>query len=121
MLKSLISLFAEKFLQSKSEWVGHQAYPSRRVSLSTSLTIYVPPADGYLGFYKSNQSSDNSVDVFAFGTDDISIISRKTLAFTVSSSNMSFSGVIPVKKGCRTVISGTFAELWFSPAVGSKY
>ena len=120
MLKSLISLFAEKFLQSKSEWVGCQAYPSRRVTLSTGLTEYVPPADGYLGFYKSNQSSDNSVDVYAFGTDG-NIISRKTLGFTVSSSNITFSGVIPVKKGYRTVISGTFAELWFSPAVGSKY
>lgn len=115
-LKALVQLFAEKFLVSKKEWVGRQAYPSRRVSLSTSLTKYVPPADGYLGFYKSNQSSDNTVDIYASGTD-ANIISRNTLAF---SSNITYSGVIPVKKGYSVVISGTFAELWFSPAVGSK-
>ena len=120
MLKSLISLFAEKFLQSKSEWVGGQAYPSRRVSLSTSLTEYVPPADGYLGVYKSTQSSNNGVDVYAYGTDG-NIISRKTFALLASSPNISFSSVIPVKKGYRVVVSGTFAEIWFSPAVGSKY
>lgn len=120
MLKSLISLFAEKFLQSKSEWVGGQAYPSRRVSLSTSLTEYVPPADGYFGFYKSAQSSNNGVDVYAFGTGG-SIISRNTLALIGSPSNISYSGVIPVKKGYRVTASGTFAELWFSPSVGSKY
>lgn len=119
MLKSLISLFAEKFLQSKSEWVGGQAYPSRRVSLSTSLTEYVPPADGYFGFYKPVTSSDNSIDVYAYGTDS-NIISRNTLMLTLSSSNIYYSGVIPVKKGYRVTVSGTFAELWFSPAVGSK-
>ena len=120
MLKSLISLFAEKFLKNQSEWVGRQAYPSKRIHLSNGTTEYVPSGDGYLGFYKSNESSDNSIDIYSFGTDG-NIISRKTLGFTVSSSNITFSGVIPVKKGYRTVINGTFAELWFSPAVGSKY
>lgn len=28
MLKQLISLFAEKFITSRSEWVGGQGYPS---------------------------------------------------------------------------------------------
>ena len=118
-LKSLISLFAEKFFQNKSEWVGRQAYPSKRIQLSNSTTEYVPPGDGYLGFYKSNESSDNSIDIYSFGSDG-KIISRKTLGFSVSPSNITFSGVIPVKKGYRVVVSGTFTEMWFSPAVGSK-
>lgn len=120
MLKGLISLFAEKFLQSKSEWLGRQAFPSRRIALSNNTLEYVPPADGYLGIYKSVNSSDNSVDVYSFGPDG-NIISRKTLAISATAGIFTFSGIIPVKKGYRIVISGTFTEVWFSPAVGSKY
>lgn len=119
MLKSLISLFAEKFLQNKSEWVGRQAYPSKRIQLSDSTTEYVPPADGYFGVYRNKEASGNSIDIFTFGTGG-KIISRTTLAFSVASVSFAFSGVIPVKKGYKIVISGTFSELWFSPAVGSK-
>lgn len=120
MLKALVQFFAEKFLQNKSEWVGRQAYPSKRITFSLSTSEYIPPADGYLGFYKSKGNSDYSVDVYAFGTDG-NIVSRKTLALSASAGDFTFSGVLPVKKGYRLVISGTFNELWFSPAVGSKY
>lgn len=54
MLKSLISLFAEKFLQNKSKWIGSQA----NFSVSTpgtvfqvvhnSAQIYTPPEDGWI-------------------------------------------------------------------------
>lgn len=119
MLKALVQLFAEKFIESKSEWIGRQAYPSRRVTLSTSLTEYVPPADGYVGIYRNKETPSNSVDVYSYGADG-NIVSRKTLAFLYNSDAFAFSGVIPVKKGYRIVISGTFNEIWFSPAVGSK-
>ena len=118
MLKSLISLFAEKFLQSKSEWVGGQAYPSRRVSLSTSLTEYVPPSDGILGFYKPSDNVNKTIDIYSHGTGG-DIVSRSTFS-TSSENGYTISGTIPVKKGYIVVISGTFSELWFSPAVGSK-
>lgn len=56
MLKSLISLFAEKFLQSKSEWVGNQAMPddsAERVIYTpqSSPGEYVAPRDGYVTLY----------------------------------------------------------------------
>lgn len=38
MLKSLISIFAEKFLQNKSEWVGNQAMPDD----SAERIVYTP-------------------------------------------------------------------------------
>lgn len=119
MLKELISLFSDSFIKNKSEWIGRQAYTSRRISLSTGAKQYEPPADGWLGFYKSNTSTGTYVDIFAYGTDG-NIVSRKTLALSASAGYFTFSGVLPVKKGYRIVISGSFDELWFSPAVGSK-
>lgn len=120
MLKELISLFSDSFIKNKSEWIGRQAYPSRRVNLSTDLSEYVPPADGYLGFYKPDGNSSYSVDVYSYGTDG-GIVSRKTLGISASAGVFTFSGIVPVKKGYRIVIYGTFTELWFSPSVGSKY
>ena len=38
MLKSLIQLFTEKFLQNKSEWVGNQAMPND----SAERIVYTP-------------------------------------------------------------------------------
>ena len=56
MLKQLVQLFAEKFLQSKKKWVAQQ----RNVSFSDVVYLslpndngrhsYVPPADGLLVF-----------------------------------------------------------------------
>lgn len=51
-LKSLVQLFAEKFLTNKKEWVSHQSYCS---NMSIELPIkygsfssYTAPADGIL-------------------------------------------------------------------------
>lgn len=120
MLKELISLFADSFITNKSEWVGRQAYPSRRITLSSTITEYVPPADGFLGVYKNKETSGNSIDVYSFGPEG-QIISRTTLAFPATSDIFAFSAVLPVKKGYRVAFTGSFNELWFSPAVGSKY
>ena len=118
MLKDLVQLFAEKFLKNQSEWVGRQAFPSRRISISPTLTQYVPPSDGFLGFYKPGDNVDKTIDIYTHGTGD-GIVSR--FAFSTSSENgYTNSGTIPVKKGYSVVISGTFSELWFSPSVGSK-
>lgn len=118
MLKSLIQLFAEKFLKNQSEWVGRQAFPSSRISISLTHTQYVPPSDGFLGFYKPSDNGNNTIDIYAQSTGE-HIVSRSTFS-TSSENGYTISGTIPVKKGYSVVISGTFSELWFSPAVGSK-
>ena len=120
MLKALVQLFAEKFLKKRSEWVGQQAFPSRRISISPTLTQYVPPSDGFLGFYKTSDNVNNTLDVFAPGTDG-EIVSRSTFSSSSSGNRYIISGTIPVKKGYSVTTSGTFAELWFSPSVGSKH
>ena len=56
MLKSLIQLFAEKFLQNKSEWVGNQAMPNdsaERIVYTpqSSPGDYIAPFDGYATLY----------------------------------------------------------------------
>lgn len=118
MLKALVQLFAEKFLKNQSEWVGQQAFPSSRISISLTLTQYVPPSDGFLGFYKPIDNVDKTIDIYAQGTGG-DIVSRSVFS-TSSENGYTISGTIPVKKGYSVVISGTFSELWFSPAVGSK-
>ena len=118
MLKALIQLFAEKFLKNQSEWVGRQAFPSSRINISLTLTQYVPPSDGFLGFYKPGDNGNNTIDIYAQSTG-VGIVSRSTFS-TSSENGYTIAGTIPVKKGCSVVISGTFSELWFSPAGGSK-
>ena len=72
-LKSLVQLFAEKFLQSKKEWVAQQRNVSSSdvVALSlpndTDLHSYVPPADGLLVFGQSCSSGDCYLEVNASG------------------------------------------------------
>lgn len=117
MLKALIQLFAEKFLKNQSEWVGRQAFPSSRINISLTLTQYVPPSDGFLGFYRPDDNVNKKVDIYAHSSDGI--VSRSTFS-TSSENGYTISGTIPVKKGYSVVISGTFSELWFSPAEGSK-
>lgn len=50
MLKSLIQLFAEKFLQSKKSWVGNQSLPSstKVAFTATNGLEYTAPADGWV-------------------------------------------------------------------------
>jgi hypothetical protein len=60
MLKALIQLFAEKFLQNKSEWVGNQAMPITNTANQIKFTptnldsFYTAPSDGYIALYTRN-------------------------------------------------------------------
>lgn len=117
MLKQLINLFAEKFLVSRREWIGRQAFPSSRTDIDIALLEYVPTSDGYIGFYRPNTSINGSVDIYAYGVNWC-IVSRYT--FSTDGSSYTVSGTIPVKKGYTVKINGEFSELWFSPCVGSS-
>lgn len=72
-LKSLVQLFAEKFLQSKKKWVAQQrnASSSGVVNLSlpndTDFHTYVPPADGLLVLGQSCSSGACYLEVNASG------------------------------------------------------
>lgn len=120
MLKSLIQLFAEKFLQSRSEWIASQCFPEKRIQLSVELTEYFPPSDGYIGIYKNSANTGKFIDIFALNASK-SIFSRIGVGFTEGITV--YSGIIPVTKGCRVVINNeanSINELWFSPAIGSS-
>nr|DAY55889.1 MAG TPA: hypothetical protein [Caudoviricetes sp.] len=73
MLKQLIQLFAEKFLQSKKKWVAQQrnVSSSDEVALSlpndSDLHSYVPPADGLLVLAQSCSSGACYLEVIASG------------------------------------------------------
>lgn len=116
MLKSLLKLFCETFLTHKSEWIGRQAFPSRRVSLPVDSREYIPPSDGWIGFYRNPSDMQYGNGIYSYGTDGkiVSRIGTRTESF--------FTGTIPVKKGYRVVIEGDgpLLELWFSPSVGGK-
>lgn len=119
MLKSLIQLFAEKFLQSRSEWIASQCFPEKRIQLSAELTQYIPPSDGYIGIYRNSANTGKFIDVYALNSSN-SIFSRISVGF--SEGITAYSGIIPVTKGCRVVIANeanSIQELWFSPAIGS--
>lgn len=72
-LKSLVQLFAEKFLQSKKKWVSQQRNisPSNVVELSLpndfDLHSYVPPADGLLVLGQSCSTGACYLEVNASG------------------------------------------------------
>ena len=119
MLKQVISLFCEKFLQNKSEWVASQGFPERRVQLSSALTQYVPPHDGYIGIYKSYANTGKFIDIYALNATN-SVFARLCVGFTEGLTT--YSEIIPVRKGCKVVIANdanSIQELWFSPSIGS--
>ena len=119
MLKALVQLFAEKFLQSKSEWVASQGFPEERVNLSPELTQYVPPHDGYIGVYRNPSNTGKFIDVYALNATNL-IFARLCVGFTAGLTT--YSEIIPVRKGCKVVIANaknSIQELWFSPAIGS--
>ena len=119
-LKSLVQLFAEKFLVSKKEWVGSQAFPMQRVDLSAELTEYTPPADGFLGIYKAGFVSNAFIDMY-YRDSGNRIISRQHIS--IASGLWSYSQVIPVKKGYKVSLGATqtsTSELWFAPSEGSE-
>lgn len=78
MLKSLIQLFAEKFLQSKKSWVSNQSLPSDRANTIVIGSIankfgengsgqitYIAPSDGWVFTYTDDASGvcDTSINV----------------------------------------------------------
>ena len=72
-LKSLVQLFAEKFLQSKKKWVAQQRNVSSSGVVELSLPNdsgrhpYVPPADGLLVFGQSCSSGNCYMEVNTSG------------------------------------------------------
>ena len=73
MLKQLVQLFAEKFLQSKKKWVAQQRNASSSGAVNLSLPndynahTYTPPADGLLVLGQSCSSGTCYLEVSASG------------------------------------------------------
>ena len=116
MLKQLISLFAEKFLVSRKEWVGSQGLFSNsnpgtifHVN-SGQAQIYTPPDDGWITF-GGNQTSIN-VGI----TGKLGVVCVNTEGFLRVS--------VPVRKGnavslyCETTDSQPL-EAKFVPSEGA--
>lgn len=116
MLKQLLQLLLETFLKSKKEWIGRQSYPSNRVTLSTSLTEYIPPSDGFIAVYKSTENKNTAYDLYSFGSSG-SILGRSTLS--IPDGTFAYCAMFPVRKGYKVIISGKGSELWFTPCQGS--
>lgn len=121
MLKSLIQLFAESFLKNKSEWVGNQSYPKQRIELSTELTEYTPPSDGFLCIYKGQNNQGGFLDAYCRDASN-RIITRQSMQFVQGITQ--YSQAMPVKKGFKVTLvnknNSSYGELWFAPAEGSQ-
>lgn len=118
MLKSLLQLFVEKFLQSKSEWISYQANPN-------STAIYIQAT-------KNNEW--NTVVSPVNGWFCIKALSSKIILSNgelwqgveePSSSGSSYKGFcIPVSKGWSITytISNTTTQdfAMFVPSIGNK-
>jgi hypothetical protein len=111
MLKNLISLFAEQFLTNKKGWIGHQAMPSTRLELDTSLRQYLAPSDGWI----SVRAVSSSFDIFV--TNPAIVVRCSCYATTFSST----TATLPIAKGQKFVISSIegVTEMWFSPSNGA--
>lgn len=111
MLKVLVQLFAEKFLQNKSEWVGGQALPATaKVAFSVTNGLeYTAPKDGWVRIGNSS-------------------VTRVTLYASVASLSSGADGsalcYVPVRKGetvvCYIAPNTAQTEGFFIPAVGSS-
>ncbi len=118
MLKSLIQLFSESFLKSKSDWVGGQVLPKSRISLDTSIKTYTAPSDGWIVFWglpadvlEANVTSGGSVLLSS------SVPKYESQGFAVSV-------YLPVAKGQKVNLLGNEApnilQCWFAPTAGSS-
>ena len=112
MLKQLIQLFAEKFLQGKKEWVGHQAFPHHRVSVDITLKSYIAPSDGWIGIRAVSTEFDSFVGATGGIVARFSCYAAPTASTTAT---------LPISKGQTFTINftGGVSEIWFSPANGS--
>lgn len=111
-LKSLVQLFAEKFLVSKKEWVGHQAFPHHRVSVGNTVKSYIAPSDGWI----SIRAAYSEFDIFVDATG--AIVARFSCYAIPAAST---TATLPISKGQTFTINftGGVQEIWFSPANGS--
>lgn len=112
MLKQFIQLFAEKFLVSKKEWVGHQAFPHHRVSVDITVKSYIAPSDGWISIRAASTEFDSFVDAMG------GIVARFSCYAVPSAST---TATLPISKGQTFTINftGGVSEIWFSPANGS--
>ena len=112
MLKALVQLFAEKFLVSKKEWVGHQAFPHHRVDLDNTVKSYIAPSDGWIGVRGVSTEFDS------FVSETGGIVARFSCYADLSAST---TATLPISKGQTLIISvtGEVSEIWFAPANGS--
>lgn len=105
MLKALVQLFAEKFLQSKKQWVSGQAFPESRIELSSTTRGYVAPADGYFCIFHSGGSGGNMLFDLdartATGTPPSIVVSEIVGCFIAT---LSWAPLSLLKKGCQSIL-----------------
>lgn len=117
MLKSLVQLFAEKFLTNKKEWVSHQSYCSN-MSIELPITYgsfssYTAPSDGILYI---NGENTTAIDIINSSNLLRINISRQTPQVV--------AGFLPLSKG-QNVGYALFGEatqqdrVRFLPSIGS--
>ena len=121
MLKALIQLFAEKFLQSKKQWVSGQAFPESRIELSSTTRGYVAPADGYFCIFHSGGSGGNMLfDLDARTATGTPPSNRLVRDCRVLHGDTFLGSFVPVKKGMSVYLTtDTVTEqVWFCPTTG---
>ena len=116
MLKELISLFAEKFLQNKKDWISNQSYcGSNYVELPITygaFASYTAPADGILFV---NGEKATAIDIINNSNLLRINISRETAQVV--------AGFLPLSKG-QTVGYALYGEttpqdrVRFIPSIG---
>ena len=89
-LKALVQLFAEKFLVSKKEWVGHQAFPHHRVGVDITVKSYIAPSDGWISVRAASTEFDSFVDATG------GIVARFSCYAVLSAST---TATLPISKG----------------------
>lgn len=90
MLKSLVQLFAEKFLQSKRSWIQHAVSPT------TDATAFSITADGQ--WHKLTSSGDGYITYSGNASSVILEVSSGGSGF-VNPQSIARRHIIPVSKG----------------------
>lgn len=117
MLKQLIQLFAEKFLQGKKEWVGSQGLFSNPNPGTTFFVnhaqaqTYTPPSDGWLTFGGDRPS----INVGITGKLGTCCITLKV----ISELQLRFGRGMPLVSIARRTISNRLRQNSF-PAKGQR-
>ena len=120
MLKALVQLFAEKFLQSKKQWISGQAFSETIIKLDVSTRTFIAPSDGYFGYFHTISSGGQQL----FDLDSRKEISggQITRDCRVLTADTYCAATIPVKKGCLVALTpdAVFSKIWFAPTSGSS-